>query len=104
MLKIEDFKHLSDEGNIYLTKHARVRLKERGISILDIVFALKNGEIIRQYEDDKPFKSCLIFGSGVSNMLIHVVASIDEDKIYIITAYRPNTSQWDIDFKTRRKH
>ena len=62
----------------------------------------KMEEIIKQYEDDKPFSSCLILGMSIGNKFIHVVVSTDNDFIYLITAYIPNKEQWEDDLKTRK--
>ncbi|MCL1806365.1 MAG: DUF4258 domain-containing protein [Oscillospiraceae bacterium] len=45
-----------------VTKHARIRLAERGITVNDLQNAIRTGEIIKQYEDDTPFPSCLVLG------------------------------------------
>ena len=34
---------------------------------------------------------------------IHVVCSIGNDELYIITAYQPDTARWDATFRIRRK-
>lgn len=87
---------------IALTKHARERLVERGITIADITMGIKMGEIIKQYEDDKPLPSCLILGHLMNNKRIHIVVSNDEEYIYLITAYYPDPGQWEDDFRTRK--
>jgi len=103
MLSIDDLQALCHDVNIAITKHAKNRLSERGISIEDIKNAIKTGEVIRQYEDDKPFPSCLLLGSSMKNEQIHVVASTNEGYLYIITAYYPNDDEWDQDLKTRKE-
>ena len=103
MLDINELRHLCHDKNIAITKHANNRLKERDISIDDIKYAIQSGEIIRQYEDDKPSPSCLILGVAESNIRIHVVASMDADVLYIITAYYPDSDEWESDLKTRRR-
>ena len=103
MLDINEFRNLCHNKNIAITKHANNRLKERNISIDDIKSAIKSGEVIRKYEDDKPFPSCLISGVSKNNTHIHVVVSINVDILYIITAYNPNLDEWKSDFKTRRR-
>jgi len=86
-----------------MTKHAKTRLTERNISIEDIKNAIKTGEIIKQYEDDTPFPSCLLLGATEQKTPIHVVASIDNGYLYIITAYNPDENEWEIDNKTRKE-
>lgn len=85
-----------------LTQHSRKRFSERGIKIQDITNAIETGEIIEDYPEDYPYPSCLILGkSGEIN--IHIVASINDDMIYLITAYIPNPGKWEDDFKTRKE-
>ena len=103
MLHIDDLRNLCFDENIAVSKHARKRLLERSIALDDIKIAVFNGEIIRQYEDDRPFPSCLILGLTKNNKHIHVVASIDNEYLHIITAYYPDTSVWDADFKTKKE-
>ncbi len=102
MYSIEQFRRLNKSEAMVLTQHSRKRFAERGINIEDIQFVLKTGEIIEQYTDDTPFPSCLILGSSGERTL-HVVASIDESLIYIITAYAPSPEKWESDWKTRKE-
>ena len=89
--------------NIAITKHARKRLDERGITVVDILNGIKSGVIIKQYEDDKPFPSCLILGKSAEDKYIHIVVSHDNEFIYLITAYYPNSEQWENNFKIRKE-
>ena len=98
---IEDFRALNQLETIIITQHSRKRFYERGISILDVCMAINTGEIIEQYSDDFPFPSCLIMGHS-EERIIHVVASINEGMMYIITAYVPDNAEWENDFKTRK--
>lgn len=102
MITIEQLKALSKPENIAITEHARIRLYERNISINDIVNGINTGEIIKQYEDDRPLPSCLILGFSIKSAYIHIVVSCDTDFIYLITAYFPNPEIWEADFKTRK--
>lgn len=104
MITIEQLKTLNKPQNIAVTEHARIRLYERNISINDIICGINTGEIIKQYEDDKPLPSCLVWGFSVKSECIHIVVSCDTDYIYLITAYFPNPDIWEGDFKTRKGH
>lgn len=103
MLNIDTLKSLNSISNIAVTEHARIRLIERGIVINDVVSCIASGEIIKQYEDDKPFPSCLILGTSTHNTPIHIVVSIDSEYIHLITAYYPDADKWESDFKTRKE-
>ena len=104
MIDIEELKLLCNYENIAVTQHAKNRLVERKICIDDIVSAVKQGEIIKQYEDDRPLPSCLILGPAVSGKMCHVVVSHDDNYIYLITAYYPDTKIWGKDLKTRKEN
>ena len=102
MLTICNLQSLCRDDSMVITKHARQRLVERGISINDVQSAIRTGEVIKQYEDDKPFPSCLLLGRAEKEIKIHVVASIDNEILYVITAYQPDENEWELDLKTRK--
>ncbi|MBR4806925.1 MAG: DUF4258 domain-containing protein [Lachnospiraceae bacterium] len=102
MYSIGDFKSINEPSKMVITQHSRKRFSERGISLNDVCESIKNGEIIEQYPDDYPFPSCLIMGKS-GNRVIHVVASIEDGLLYIITAYIPNPDKWEEDWKTRKE-
>ncbi|MCM1184505.1 MAG: DUF4258 domain-containing protein [Roseburia sp.] len=103
MIEAEQLRTLNVPENLVITEHARLRLYERGISIDDIVNGINTGEIIRQYEEDKPLPSCLILGLSVKSEYLHIVVSCDADFIYLITAYVPDSDIWESDLKTKRR-
>ena len=102
MLSIDDLRNLCHDKSIAITQHAKMRLTERVIAIEDIKNAIQTGEIVKQYEDDKPFPSCLLLGVTKQNKYIHAVVSVDGEYLYIITAYYPDENDWEIDLKTRK--
>ena len=102
MYLIEQFREINRPENMVITQHSRKRFSERGIGILDVVNAINTGEIIEDYPDDYPFPSCLILGKS-GERVIHIVASIDESMIYLITAYVPEPQNWEEDWKTRKE-
>ena len=103
MPNIFRLKQLNHFEQIAITKHANERLKERKITADDIVNCISTGEIIKQYEDDKPLPSCLILGKSCNGSPLHIVVSNDDTFIYLITAYYPDPTVWEADFKTRKE-
>lgn len=85
MIDIHKLKEMNQIPRYAVTIHAKQRLLERGIKIDDIVNCVADGEIIKQYEDDKPLPSCLILGKNLAGQSIHAVVSHDEDYIYLIS-------------------
>ena len=98
MLSIEDVRYYCSDDTIVLTNHLLNRIRQRHIQIEDIKNAILNGKIIEQYPNDYPFPSCLIFSENM-----HIVCSIGEGYLYIITAYRPSPEKW-IDGKKRKEN
>ena len=103
MIDITSLRGLNRPEQNVSTEHARQRLLERGITVNDMIRCIAEGEIIKQYEDDKPFPSCLILGRAMDERRIHVVVSHDNEFIYLITAYYPDAQIWEADFKTRKE-
>lgn len=99
-LDIEKIKSRIKDGKYRLTVHAATRSKERGITTADMETAILNGEIIKEYPDDKPFPSCLIYGRTSDGSPLHIVCSLAPVSD-IITFYFPDEKMW-VDFRTRR--
>ena len=100
---IEAFRRLCVEGKIHWTAHGLKRMQARGITIADVKNCIMHGEIIEEYPDDYPYPSALIFGHAIGSKIIHVVCGLDEEALYLITAYEPTTEKFMDDLKTRRQ-
>lgn len=100
MLNIEEIRAKIKDGNYRLTVHTAIRSKERGISTTDMETAIVNGEIIKEYSDDKPFPSCLIYGRTSDGVPLHIVCTLAPVSD-IITFYFPDEKLW-LDFRMRR--
>jgi hypothetical protein len=84
-------------------QHALRRMFERGISEDQVRHAVSTGEAIETYPKDTPFPSALILAFA-DQMPLHIVAAFDlgAKETIIITVYRPDPQQWDINFRLRR--
>jgi len=91
-------------GRIGWRKHVLQRLAERGIPQQAVREVLLQGELIREYADDKPFASALFLGYA-SGVRLHVVAACDEAnrQAFVITAYEPSLDIFEADYRTKRK-
>lgn len=76
--------------------------RERMITTIDIREVLMNGEIIEDYPNDIRGHSCLILGRDIISRTIHIVCSPKEEFLAIITAYLPDPTQWDDNFRIRK--
>jgi hypothetical protein len=86
------------------TGHAIRQMFLRQISDMDVRNVVNNGEVIKEYPDDKPLPSKLMLGFSEGRP-IHVVLAYNaaDETGYVITAYIPDTNLWTSDFKTRRE-
>ena len=60
---------------------------------------LENGEIIEDY----PHPSCLVYGNSLNGQALHVVVGCNDETLFMITAYYPNTDKFEADLKTRKR-
>lgn len=83
--------------------HAVQKMFERAINVDDVANVIEHGEIIREYSDDIPYPSRLILGWRGGRPL-HIVAADNDanEETIIITAYEPNPSLWEPDFKVKK--
>jgi len=102
MFDIESIQAMLAGNAIEYTQHFKARIKERDIKHADIRQALLTGEIIEQHPNDEPLPSVLIFGYTKNILPLHIAVSIDDDKIWLVTAYIPSLEIWEPDYKTRK--
>lgn len=86
-----------------LSWHAEREKQEDKITYFEIDEAFKTLEVIEDYPDDPRGHSCLVLGFTYEDKPLHfVLGNLDEEKVFIITMYRPKREEW-IDFRIRRK-
>lgn len=102
MFDLESARTLCGTECEIITRHCQLRLEKRGIAIEDAEYAIMNGEMIEQYPKDYPFPSCLVFCILPNSLPLHVVCSMGDGHLYLITAYYPTLDKFEPDFKTRR--
>jgi hypothetical protein len=89
---------------ILFSQHALQQMFSRDISIGDVRDAIKFGEVINEYVNDKPYPSRLLLYTNKKVPLHVVYARNDQDnELIVITAYRPDVKLWETDFKTKKK-
>ena len=105
MIDKKILRYCIDNQRLSWQKHALVRMFERDIYKVEVKKTLLEGEVIKEYFDDKPYPSFLMLRINEEQKPLHVVVSIDQQIqwCYIITAYRPDKIHFEDDYKTRRK-
>ncbi|MFA7287824.1 MAG: DUF4258 domain-containing protein [Melioribacteraceae bacterium] len=103
-MEIDAIKEAVRQNSIEWRKHALQRMLERDISRENIKKIILEGDIIKSYPGDKPYKSYLIH-KKIGNRHLHLVVAFDEvnNKVYIITTYEPSLDMFDINFTKRRR-
>ena len=69
----------------------------------EILGAVDNYEIIKSYPEDKYLPSYLVMARA-NTVAFHILFGVDIESsaVRVVTAYRPNLSDWESDLKTRR--
>jgi len=100
---LEKIKSTIVKGRINVTDHADEELANDEILDNDLLHSVLDGEVIEDYQDDKPFPSCLVYGKDQKGRHIHSVwaYSAEHDIAIVITGYIPDQDRW-VDYKTRR--
>ena len=75
--------------------------EERLISPTDVRQVVFDGEVVEDYPEDSRGRSCLILGYAKDGRPVHVVCAPKDDYLAVITAYVPESSQWDAEYKRR---
>lgn len=102
-LDIDIIRELCKNRAIQWTAHVLARLQERGIEPSDVKQCIATGRIIEEYPDDYPYPSCLVLGEAISGHRLHVVIGVGENRLWLITAYRPDPGKWNHDFSVRKE-
>ncbi len=91
-------------GKLVFRVHALQRMAQRGISPADIRHVLEECLVLEEYQDDKPYPSCLVLG-WIAKRPLHVVIAEDaaSKETIVITVYEPDTDKWMPGFMRRRQ-
>jgi hypothetical protein len=96
-------KNIADKikiGAYRISDHAVKQMIKRSIDRLEVEEAIRDGEIIEHYPEDKYSPSCLIYGKTKAGRNLHIHASLPP-KVVIITTYEPDSKEW-ISCRVRR--
>lgn len=95
MALIHGIREKFEQNQVEFSKHAVDRMILRHIAINEVFDAVRNGEIVEDYPDDKYGPSCLILGFTRRNRPLHVQSSYpSRSLIKVITVYEPDPNEW----------
>lgn len=85
-----------------LSLHADDERLADGLTMKDIETALTSAEMLEDYPDDPRGASCLVLGFAAKRPLHLVCGKTRQDRLLIITTYRPQSPKWK-DERTRNR-
>lgn len=101
-MDIEAVREKVGQGKYVVAFTHTEKLRSRRIEADDIEQAIKAGMVIEEYPHDPRGSSCLILGL-VGGKPLHVLCGrLDAEEILIITAYEPDPTEWEADWRIRR--
>ena len=74
--------------------------RDRTITGAEVRRVVETGELVEDYPNDQRGRSCLLF-AVCGGRPVHVVCAPKEEYLAVITAYIPDTDEWQADWKTR---
>jgi hypothetical protein len=77
---------------------------ERDLTSDAILGVIRDGDPMADYPNDQPYPSCLMLGF-VAGDPAHVVVARDSKsgRCFVVTAYQPDPTLWEDDFRKRRQ-
>lgn len=107
MIDLENIRRCFASDEVLYSAHAirEMRDEEFGpIADAEVDELIFGGEIIEQYPDDRPYPSCLVYGTTHGRRPLHTVCAYDHEnaRAFIVTVYQPNPEVWE-DYRRRKK-
>ena len=103
-MDIENIISAIKSHRLRISDHADEEAYSDNLSYDEILYSVFQGEIIEDYPKDKPYPSCLIFGTTFKGDPVHSVWAYNSKNKWavLITVYRPDENLW-INWRIRRK-
>ena len=94
------------KGKVLWSSHATSKLQLEKLQRKEVESALSNCAVIEDYPWlTRRLPDCLVLAFTPNGNPLHAVVTLDElqDRIFIVTVYRPDKKRWENDWKTRKK-
>ena len=95
-----------ESDKVVYSQHAKREMEQESFGSIEdseVAEAVLNAEVLRVYEDEKPYPCALAYGRTQRGRPLHFVCAIcdDEDVVIVVTVYEPDPERW-VDFRHRR--
>jgi hypothetical protein len=103
-MELSDIIEAIRTDRVRITDHADEEANSDRLTFDEIYFSVFHGEIIEEYEEDRPYPSCLVFGKTFGGDPIHSVWAYNKETQWavLITVYRPDPNRW-VEWRNRRR-
>jgi hypothetical protein len=99
---IEELRLKIKENQFEYSRHAVDQSILRGISVEELREAVRTGQVIEDYPDDKYGPTLLLLGFTPAGRPLHIQCSYPtRPLVKIVTLYQPDAAIW-ADYRTRR--
>ena len=79
---------------VRVTQHAQQEMVEEGIGLDEVLQAIQSAEVLEPYPEHKRGPCCLLVGSTQHERWLHVVCTMAQPILVIITVYEPKLPKW----------
>lgn len=96
---------LVSQRSYSVSQHGMRRMAERGILLSDVLSGVRTGDAIEDYPYYYSGPAVLVLQHDPTGLALHVVWGIEKgtsEPAVLITAYKPDRSDWNDDFRSRR--
>lgn len=106
MVLPENIKKLLAEGKFIYCKHFYDRQVDRNVRNIDVVNSILTGQVIEHIESYGRGHKFIIYNT-CNNITHHIILAFNNNRIYLVTIYIPNSPGYEhkfrSDLKTRNK-
>ena len=102
---LSTIRRLVEAGHLRVSEHGRQELSNDGISLSDVISSIDGASVVEDYPNYAKGPSVLCLQHDRLQAPVHVLWGLAKQSPHIatlITAYRPDPSRWQDDFKTRK--
>lgn len=102
---VDQIRELVNVGAVITSDHARGRLQEKSISYRQLVNSLESAQILERYPEYWHGPCFLARHTMADGKIAHAVWGMrrDSEKLAVlVTAYWPDSREWDAEFRTRQ--
>lgn len=103
---VDTLKHLVATGDVRISEHGYDELANDGLTAREIVNGINEAILVEDYPNYPKGTSALLLQKDTDGQPVHVVWGIPKGHMrpaVLVTAYRPDSTRWDTDFKKRKQ-